>query len=265
MKQSKACIFCNTPLVGKEKSEEHIFPKWLQKYLGVKKTHLYQTLFEQENEEFWKTRQYIFNNHVSGLVCEGCNTGWMSNLEDQVKSIIIPLIDGQHGNIEQEQCKIVAKWLYKTALTLHSASIQQKKVPAEHYKHLYEKNEIPKGVVIAIAPIHKIEKNDHYWIQSRTWPGIAKSVPKTTIKEYLQNAYKISMRAGNFSWRVTYLPRENTPNIYFFDLHNNYIKYVHPCKGQKIIWNSNMALKTLGELDSSLIYMQKIDSHISFS
>jgi len=254
IKKHRLCIFCRTPLSGKEKSKEHIFPKWLQKHLRIEKTHLYQTLF-RTNGGTENNRKYTFNKHVSGLVCRDCNNGWMNRLEGKAKPLLIPLLNGDRGHIEQEQCEIIAKWLYKTSLTLHSASIKEKIIPIGHYKYLYEKNQIPRGVFIAIAPINVIkEKDDLYWIENGDWTRVTKEAPTEIIKNYLKNAYKISMRAGKLSWRIIYLPRENRPAINFFEFPNDCVKYIHPCKEKKINWNTKIAFEKLGELDSSLMY-----------
>lgn len=258
------CIFCNTPLRGK-RSKEHIFPQWLQKYLGIKKQYLHHTIYTV-NGEIEHVRKQTFNGHVSGLICSVCNTGWLSQLEGQSKPILIPLLDGsQNGSINQAQCEVIAKWFYKTALVLHSAAMQKKFIPAEHFTCLYQEKQIPKGVFIAIAPICKKDEEDLYWIQNGGWPGRVKGVLAETIKEYLQKSYKITMRAGKLAWRVTYFHQESIPSVNIVEYRNDCVKYIYPCGAKWITWPPTAILDDLSEFDSGLVYLEKREYSQYFS
>jgi hypothetical protein len=50
--------------------------------------------------------------------CELCNTGWMSDLEDQTKPVLVPLLFAEQPDFEitPESQRILATWAMKTAL-----------------------------------------------------------------------------------------------------------------------------------------------------
>ncbi len=67
------------------------------------------------------------NEHRAGIatgsfrlkrICKGCNNGWMSRLEEQAKSVILPLMKTERklGSLDEEECRILARWAGKTAL-----------------------------------------------------------------------------------------------------------------------------------------------------
>ncbi len=51
-------------------------------------------------------------------VCEPCNTGWMSDLEEQVKPVLTPLINGASTTVAAGHRRLLALWATKTAIAL---------------------------------------------------------------------------------------------------------------------------------------------------
>ncbi len=57
----------------------------------------------------------LFLPHYQVCVCEPCNSGWMSDLEDQVKPILDPMIRGHHvelGDNEQTKLATLGEQMY---------------------------------------------------------------------------------------------------------------------------------------------------------
>ena len=52
------------------------------------------------------------------VVCESCNTGWMSDLETDVKSALLPLVVGSPTVVSLDEQRLLAAWAQKTAMTL---------------------------------------------------------------------------------------------------------------------------------------------------
>jgi hypothetical protein len=259
---SRTCIFCGEALRGRrERSNEHIFPDWLQQYLGLRNQALYEACYNVDGKrDTTHLREHTFHSHVSGLVCSRCNQGWLSELENQTKPLLIPLVEGtREGYMTFAECRTIAEWLYKTALTLHSVILTgDSAIPGEHYASFFRKRSIPEGVFIAIAPISVGSEDDLYWIQNEGWIGTAKSVAAATLKEYFMRSYKITMRAGRLAWRVMYLAQENVPRIDFFEYRHDAIQYIHPCGTKGITWPASAVMENLSELDTSLIYRDKL-------
>lgn len=51
-------------------------------------------------------------------ICEGCNNGWMSRLEDSVKPTIVALMKGERGlsELSEDERRRLARWGAKTAI-----------------------------------------------------------------------------------------------------------------------------------------------------
>jgi len=51
-------------------------------------------------------------------ICENCNNGWMSKLEEVVKPILVPLMRGERqlGSLEESEKWALARWVAKTAI-----------------------------------------------------------------------------------------------------------------------------------------------------
>jgi hypothetical protein len=62
-------------------------------------------------------RRSVAGAQVRG-VCESCNGGWMSDLENSAKPIIGPMIQGSGIRLDHPSQYVAATWLIKTELTL---------------------------------------------------------------------------------------------------------------------------------------------------
>ena len=250
---ARKCVFCGSSLQG-QKSNEHIFPRWLQKHLGSEYQQLYHTLYTIEGKPD-NCRDFPFYSHVSGLVCKQCNTGWMNEeMEKPAKPLLVPLVDGTYdGDISPEDCHIIALWLFKTALTLHSASQQERYVPTEHYATLYKRRAIPRGVVITIAYHKDRDKNDLSWIQSGNWGLPRWIIQSEQLNAYLKKAYRITMRAGHLAWRIHYWPKENRPPVGLSEYDPSSVRYIHPIRGKGVSWPPARPISGIREFDASLM------------
>lgn len=149
MSEKRKCVFCDKTKL----SREHIFAQWLLKELNI-----YDDNVTMSHNSFIgipiSNRKHSFSNLVNGLVCEECNNGWMSQLEDDCKKHIINLINMNDIKSElkflEEHYYIIAKWAFKNVILLNSATNYRKLVPNEHYTNLYA-GSIPEGVFIDLA------------------------------------------------------------------------------------------------------------------
>ncbi len=115
-KPTKECAFCSH---SGNLSLEHITSEWMN------------TLFPGENihqrEARGKRAQWTTHDEIdwkARVVCETCNTGWMSNIESKhAKPVLTPLITGHNVRTEitQEIARSIALWVFKTAIVLDHA------------------------------------------------------------------------------------------------------------------------------------------------
>jgi hypothetical protein len=71
----------------------------------------------KEQPKEWRTKDSALK---IGNVCQECNNGWMSRLEDHVKPILSPMILGKSVIVKPSQQERVAAWLTKCAMMFDS-------------------------------------------------------------------------------------------------------------------------------------------------
>jgi hypothetical protein len=70
-------------------------------------------------------------------VCLTCNNGWMSQLEEEVKPVALPLIQGEARELNQAQQQKLAFWAIKTGMMFQFATPPPWFVPSAHFDELY--------------------------------------------------------------------------------------------------------------------------------
>lgn len=114
------CVFCgsNEPL-----SAEHVYPQWCQPLLtdpsGESGTHRSTTLRLGQRP---KVRSYKGQPATQTVraVCKGCNSGWMSRLEQQAKPLLAAMIEGRPQILTPDAQAAVSSWFVKTGLVAGS-------------------------------------------------------------------------------------------------------------------------------------------------
>ncbi|TJZ93688.1 hypothetical protein [Actinacidiphila oryziradicis] len=107
---ARTCVFCDgTPL-----TKEHTLPKWLKSAFrgdaGSRALHVRGT----ESTQIQHVAD-AFNATVK-IVCATCNNGWMSGLENGVRSFLPDLINGRAAELTQQDQNALASWCLKTML-----------------------------------------------------------------------------------------------------------------------------------------------------
>lgn len=118
------CIFCD--FYGKL-TGEHQYAAWLSEYLPL-------ALSASNHSHFVNVKNLRPDAHpeipthsnrkkIAGdpgsrkiiAVCGGCNSGWMSRLQDATKPILAPALTGGWGNF-REGLAVIVKWILMTAM-----------------------------------------------------------------------------------------------------------------------------------------------------
>jgi hypothetical protein len=108
-------------------TKEHIFPEWMQKYVVV--PHGYTDHFvsrdgrlpplgvvEKHRREGRKHRPGTPMQHRLRVVCRACNTGWMSQLQEQAIPLLTPLLMGGALELTPVAQATVAAWAVMTEM-----------------------------------------------------------------------------------------------------------------------------------------------------
>jgi hypothetical protein len=112
------CLLCQREA---KLSREHALPSWVGRELNTSGTpvgHRYQGPPGSGIDRQWKAPRIDIKVKV---VCEPCNNGPLSALENAAKTVLSPLIH-RHGRLLiPSECKLVARWFLKTMLMLDLA------------------------------------------------------------------------------------------------------------------------------------------------
>ena len=115
------CVYCN----GEDSSKEHVWPRWIRKHasevMGISAPNTQQYAGAQESHGVIPNRstERLGNSRLSmtiNRVCEDCNTGWLSDLEEGVKPILRPMIEGKARPLTPTDQAVLITWATKTAL-----------------------------------------------------------------------------------------------------------------------------------------------------
>lgn len=110
------CTFCGES--DSKPSKEHVLPKWIaREFPDVGTTW---KIINRKTEYPLKQGKYI--NITTRHPCQRCNNGWMSELENEAKPILTPLLHGKPSTLTFREQQVIGIWYVKTAMMydLHS-------------------------------------------------------------------------------------------------------------------------------------------------
>lgn len=216
----KKCVFCDGDLFGK-RSREHIFPQWLLDHLGIKDEEITPTHFSRTTGEFVSIRKHTLDDLLVGRVCEPCNTGWMSRLENEVKPSLISLISASKviTDLSANERLTIARWSAKVVYLLNFASNYHKNVPKNHYSYLYSHvDSLPENVAVLAQQHHG--KSKFYWLQQAEWNvSIDNNVLKEVTELLATQSYKVTLQFGKLMLIIAYLPSSSLRFVLWSGIH----------------------------------------------
>jgi hypothetical protein len=104
-------------------------------HLGMRKQRTLPSVLAAGGKEQLVQRDLTYDGFRAGQVCCGCNNGWMSKLEGDVKPIIVKLISGELDPAQMcpEEQLLLERWTAKTAYALSSTSKSfASRIPPSH-------------------------------------------------------------------------------------------------------------------------------------
>lgn len=206
-RQSRSvCLFCGSNLKLNRKLE-HVIPHWLIKYLEIEKLKISLTIYSPLEDQNTDERNFQYmDSFLAGAVCGDCNGGWMMKLENSniklIKGLISRSIDLRY--IPDSDKVLLAKWAFKTAIVLNSASNYFKIVPDSDYINFY-KGEFPENLLIT-ASMHLPSKRYSHIENNMMWSGEDSSITLDELRTGGVDSYKIGLQFGPLILIVSYWP-----------------------------------------------------------
>lgn len=117
----RACVFCLRPA---KMTSEHVWGDWLKSYIPriANKHTLHRQLIGRLGTRAASTLDIRAGSspiHSSvRVVCEQCNTDWLSKIQQEAKPHLLPLVQGQTNHlIGVEAQTAIAKWATMATMT----------------------------------------------------------------------------------------------------------------------------------------------------
>lgn len=132
-------------------TREHVWPDWLSRTgFPNEPTVIESGPLNRLSSEFGPMRPL---STTVKAVCDKCNNGWMSRLEQTVRPVLTPIISGQSTVIEAPVLPTLSLWAFKTALIamlLSKGDHDLPPVPPSDYVDIYNSRELfqPHGPVL---------------------------------------------------------------------------------------------------------------------
>lgn len=133
---ARACAFCGTE---REVTIEHAWPEWIVERWGRGDyRHIHSTEEGVLREYAARTLEVRVKR-----ACKVCNEGWMSDLEDDTKRLLVWLMELRSLHMSAEDQAQVALWATKTAMMLGFTHPQRRNIPDSGYHYVYKHRQPP--------------------------------------------------------------------------------------------------------------------------
>ena len=169
------------------------------------------------------------------VVCESCNNGWMSQLEESVKPFILLAIRHENMVLNSQQVAILARWVVMKVIVAEQDHDGTQVTPLNDRKNFYLNSEIP-GYFRAYLACHETDSEAAYHRHSSTL-ALSESGPLTDLEGMKRNTQSVSFLIGPLFFYVIACREENYNLWSRFKL--NQLKCISPFK------KTNLSLKSL--------------------
>jgi hypothetical protein len=130
------CIFCQQE--GKA-SREHLWPRWAQgTFEEEERDQLVPHSIEPHDgpPKTWDAPPF---SATLKEVCQQCNNGWMSQIEEEAKVYAEPLIAGKEDLVIDVDAQwAISRWAYLKVLLFERVDKRQRLLPERRYREMYE-------------------------------------------------------------------------------------------------------------------------------
>lgn len=256
----KKCIFCQ----GYGMSKEHLWPDWLSSYFNKTSndkhvSELYSS--EGKSPSILQRRNERPGNLITKkfrVVCETCNNGWMSQLEEKVKPTLLGIIENKSVTLTEQNLSILSRWLVMKVMVAEQSEEGTQVTPEVERKKFYENEKIPNYFRVYIAR-QKTTHESAYLRQSATL-ALSPDGPSPPLNGMRRNTQTVGFLIGSLFAYVTAARVDN------FDLESSLnlkqLRRIYPNQGGELIWNT---VKELGKPEMSAIVWELNDLTFSSS
>jgi len=229
---ARGCVFCG----AKPNSGEHVWPNWLRNIMPDRGKVRYhrsvqdlRTGLSAEND--WPGRDYDL---TVNCVCNACNTGWMSRLEDKAKPLLQSMAVGNGRDLYATGQRTVAAWTVLKAMMFNGKD-RDDPIPAIHHRDLYASRDDPRP-----------PRDTQVWVGAHSLKGVdvqkhfALTADRGGVAE--TNAYGTTFTVGHLVLQVFgHEVREGTKRNLTGTLAKT-LTQVWPVSADKVVWPPELVM-----------------------
>lgn len=184
------CAFCG---LDKRLSLEHVWPEWLLKHVPppdpserkIRSIGVFSSITGlddiQDRDEGPRSTPVLVR-----AVCEPCNNKWMSDLENEAKPVLVPLLDGRDLRLKSEEADVLRRWAFKTVTMIEYTAGDRRAVTKEQRRYFFEHRDVPPGVRMWIGRFHEQDRPPDLGFLHRTLNGRPVDQPDAEGTTHLQ-------------------------------------------------------------------------------
>lgn len=240
---AKKCIFCQ----GGSMSKEHFWPDWMSSYFEKSSNSRYgrQIYTSEVKSPSILSEQKYQNGHLSTkkfrVVCKKCNNGWMSQLEEKVKPLLLRSMENKLITLSTQCLSILSRWLVMKVIVAEQAENGLQVTPEADRKLFHESQQIPDYFRVYMAR-HNTADNIGYHRYTCTL-ALSKDKLSPPLDGLNRNMQTVSFLIGPMFIFIT------AARVYDFNLESklnfDQLCCIYPNKSEEVSWN------TIKELDKS--------------
>lgn len=210
----RRCLFCDKE---EKLTREHIYPSWLFDFISLKETTFKPGIhgFEVSKSNlhadkpiegnFSDGRVINYDDFKYKIICESCNSGWMSTLEQDVRTIIKDYISDENVvlNISHSQAYLLSQWAIKTILVINKVNNSFEfdiRIP-----QMIKDGIIPEGFMVEMLSLPFKELN--YFINGPLTRKTFK-IQRELLDSIYNNIFISALQIGHLCFRISYLRTE---------------------------------------------------------
>lgn len=158
----RLCIFCE----GTQISKEHVYANWMRPYIkewnGTTHRVTYAPVSGDEMPLIESGALTLKGDHRSrGLkvVCTKCNNGWMSEIQNKAKPIMLPLLEDRAWHLSRAGQELVAKWAILFTMVYEFADPRTATISSAQRTSFRLNTKPPKNWIIWIAKFRGVDRS----------------------------------------------------------------------------------------------------------
>ncbi len=154
---SGTCVYCG--YTG-ALSREHIFGRWLNERYKRTERETRHDLTRPDKHAFWGEFESIANSEhhrssgyseVVHNVCEDCNNGWMSSLQNEAQPVVASLADGFWPRFTEPARHSLVRWVAMVMINLETKA--RMSTSSHHQRKSLMGGDVPPGILVSLGRV----------------------------------------------------------------------------------------------------------------